>query len=213
MPTTPGELNKIAAAVADLLAREGNDALTAEELAAEIAETAVAVYEELQTKSYNLVVLGHFTLDGDSSYLAAVGPLSTRARQRARGVGEHFAWDYKTRTGTGKFMLVPLIRNPNEAWDEARQEALTEYEHHLSSITPEIGEPSYEPMRLGLSDEVRSRITADWQMDPETLARKFGPHCLCGRYPFAKTTHLGDPVTPGCPRHPEGRPGDRQGPG
>lgn len=202
MPTTPGELNKIAAAVADLLAREGNDALTAEELAAEIAETAVAVYEELQTKSYNLVVLGHFTLDGDSSYLAAVGPLSTRAPQRARGVGEHFAWDYKTRTGTGKFMLVPLIRNPNEAWDEVRREGLTEYVHHLSSITPEIGEPSYEPMRLGLSDEVRSRITADWQMDPDVLSRKFGPNCICG---------FSDKFA--CPRHPEGRPGDRQGPG
>lgn len=202
MSLTPGELNKIKSAVADaaadLLARDGNDNITAEELADQLAdavvETVLDTYEEIQAKSYNLIVLGHFTPGGDNSYIAAIGPLSSRAPQRARSVGEHFAWDYKTRRGTGKFMLVPLVRSPNEVWDEVRRGELAEYVHHLSSVTPEIGAPSYEPMRLGLSDEARSRITADWQMGPEVLSRKFGPNCICG---------FSDKFA--CPRHPEGR--------
>lgn len=120
MPLTPGELTKVGKLVADLLARPDNSELSAEELGREVAETIISAYEEAQAKSYNLIVLGHFRLESDKSYVAAVGPLSTRAPMRARGVGERFAWDYKTRTGTGKYTLVPLVRDPSEAWDEAR---------------------------------------------------------------------------------------------
>ena len=81
---TPGELKKIADSVADLLARESNDSLTAEELATEVAEKIVFEYEAAQAKSYNLIVLAHFTPGDGSFYTAAVGPLSTRAVQRAR---------------------------------------------------------------------------------------------------------------------------------
>lgn len=209
---TPGELSKLTKVVADLLGRESNSDLTAEELADEITSTLVEGYEEIQAKSYNLIVLGHFRLSETESYVAAVGPLSARAPQRARAVGERFAWDYKTRRGTGQFVLVPLVRDPARAWDDARLAEAGEYVHHLGSITPEMGEPSYEPMRFELSDQIRARISADWQMDPETLTRKAGPHCLCGRYTFASTTILGDPVTPGCPLHPEGRDSGTEGP-
>jgi len=116
----------VAKAAADLFAQDGNENKSAEELAEELAdamiESMVTTYEEIQAKSYNLIVLGHFRLDEDKSYVAAVGPLSTRAIARARGVGEHFAWDYKTRRGTGKFVSVPLIRDPNAAWDHLRKE-------------------------------------------------------------------------------------------
>lgn len=120
MALTPGELTKVGKLVADLLARPENEDLSAEELGREVAEAIITSYEEAQSKSYNMVVLGHFRLDDDTSYVAAVGPLSTRATARARGVGERFAWDYKTRTGSGKYVLVPLIRDPHQAWDEAR---------------------------------------------------------------------------------------------
>lgn len=121
-------MNKIRAAVASaaaaLLARESNEETTAESLAEELAEavteTVVEAYENIQAKSYNLVVVAHFQTPDGKSHATAVGPLSTRAAQRARDVGARFAWDYKTRTGTGKYVLVPLIRDPNEAWDEAR---------------------------------------------------------------------------------------------
>lgn len=120
MPLTPGELTKVGKLVADLLARPDNAELSAEELGREVAETIIGAYEEAQAKSYNLVVVAQFRLDDDQNYVAAVGPLSTRATQRARAVGERFAWDYKTRTGQGKYSLVPLVRDPNQAWDEAR---------------------------------------------------------------------------------------------
>lgn len=103
-------------AVASVLGDPGNAELSAEE----VAERAIAAYEAVQAKTHNMIVLGHFRLSETESYVAAVGPLSTRAQAAARGVGERFAWDYKTRKGTGKYVLVPLIRNPNEAWDEAR---------------------------------------------------------------------------------------------
>lgn len=205
MPT-PGELSKIAKAVADLLAREGNDALSAEELAAEIAEEIVSSYEEIQAKSYNMIVLGHFRLDDDTSYVAAVGPLSTRAKARAREVGERFAWDYKTRRGTGKFVLVPLIRNPAEAWDDVRLSHLLEYEGNMGSVTPGV-EPTYEPMRFELSDEVRARI-ASIQEASEPYYGTGEPYekgltCVCGLV----AVRLGEYP---CPRHPEGRGSERE---
>lgn len=103
-------------AVAKVLSDPQNAELTAEE----VAEKAIEAYEEAQASTHNLIVLGHFRLEDDRSYVAAVGPLSTRAVMRAKEVGERFAWDYKTRKGTGKYTLVPLIRDPNRAWDDVR---------------------------------------------------------------------------------------------
>lgn len=214
MPS-PGELKKIqkrvAEAAADLLSREGNDALSAEDLAEELASTVVeeviSAYEDIQAKSYNLVVLGHFRLSETESYTAAVGPLSTRASARARGVGERFAWDYKTRKGTGKFTLVPLIRNPNEAWDEARMAELTEYTSQLGSPVPGV-EASYDPMRFTLTPEILGEITPDWAPDEDFLKRKYGPACRCGRRTEVWHAEGGGVDDGVCPRHPEGREGD-----
>lgn len=203
---TPSELNKIKSAVAQaaagLLARDSNAETTAESLAEELADSVVEAmitkYEEIQAKSYNLVIVSSFRLPDGDVHTAAVGPLSTRAKQRARDVGERFAWDYKSRRGEGRYTLVPLVRNPSEAWDEARRAGLDEYVSTLGSITKGT-EPTYEPMRLDLDEAVRGRITADWQMDPEILRRKSGPACVCG------LDRTGELV---CPRHPEERRGD-----
>lgn len=155
---TPGELGKIRAAVAEaaaaLLARESNEETTAEALADELADSMIdamiSTYEEIQAKSYNLVVVASFKLPDSGVHTAAVGPLSTRAKQRARDLGERFAWDYKSRTGSGKYTLVPLIRNPGEAWDEARA-------HEVKGIA-------------ALNQLSRSALS----LDP------FGPACVCG---------------------------------
>jgi len=192
-------------AVADALSDPQNELLTAEE----VAERAISAYEEAQAKTHNLVVLGHFRLEDDTSYVAAVGPLSTRAVASARGVGEHFAWDYKTRRGTGKFVLVPLIRDPNRAWDEARNEGLEEFDKHLNSIVPGGDEPTYEAMRFEIPPGRRAEIVAEWQKDPEILSRKYAPGCVCGlseRYIKGNRGYskYGVP-TMDCPRHPEGR--------
>lgn len=134
---TPGELNKIKSAVAkaaaDLLARDENAEKSAEDIAEEISEAVteamVTAYEEIQAKAYNLVVVASFRLPEGNVHTAAVGPLSTRAKQRARELGERFAWDYKSRRGEGKYTLVPLVRNPNQAWDEARAQEVNALEY------------------------------------------------------------------------------------
>ncbi len=210
---TPSELSKIKAAAAEavaaLLARESNADTTAEELASDISEamtdTMIEMYEGFEDAKRNLVVLGHFRLDDDASYVAAVGPLSTAAPARARAVGERFAWDYKTRSGTGQYVLVPLIRDPAKAWDEARNAGLTEFDGHLGSITPGT-ETSYEPWRLHLPEEVRAAITADWQVDPEIFARATAAGCTCGlseRYITGNRGYSKHGIpTRECARHP-----------
>jgi len=184
-------------AVASVLGDPENADLTAEE----VAEKAIEAYEAEQAKTHNLIVLGHFRISETESYVAAVGPLSTRATARAREVGERFAWDYKTRRGTGQFVLVPLIRNPNEAWDEARVAQLVEYEGHMGSVTPGI-EPGYEPMRFDIPDEVRKRIAASVE---EVVENTAVPTCTCG---MDTTLIEAQSKYALCPRHPKGREGD-----
>lgn len=209
---TPGELNKLTKIVADLLARDSNTELTAEEVASEVTSAIVEAYEEIQAKNYNLIVLGHFTPGDGSHHVAAVGPLSTRAVQRARGIGERFAWDYKTRKGTGRFVLVPLVRNPNEAWDTARLGELGEFEKHLESVSGSDDEPTYEAMRFDIPALRRSEIVATWQQDPDILSKKYAPGCTCGlseRYITGNKGYSKHGVpTMECPRHPEGRDGE-----
>lgn len=181
MPT-PGELKKIAKVVADLLARESNSELSAEELAAEVSEAAISTFEEIRAKTHNMIILGHFRLDGDRSYVAAVGPLSTRAVTAAREMGEKFAWDWRTKRGTGKFVRVPLIRDPHAAWDAARAATAIETEQL------DLGESLEDALSLNMSDE---------------LTHRYGPVCVCGLPDRPRYNSLGDLASSGCQRHPE----------
>lgn len=183
MPTA-GELKKIAKVIADLLAREDNSERTAEELAAEISEAAISTYEDIKAKTHNLIVLGHFRLDDDTSYVAAVGPLSTRAAVAARNIGERFAWDWRTKRGTGKFVLVPLIRDTNAAWDAARAASSVETEQLA------IGQTLEDALSIHVDDQ---------------LSRKYGPVCVCGLPERPRRNSLGDLAALGCPVHLEGR--------
>jgi hypothetical protein len=209
---TPGELAKVSKQVADLLGRDSNSELTAEELADEITSQIISTYEEIQGAKYNLVVLGHFRLDDDSSYVTAVGPLSTRAVAAARGVGERFAWDWRTRRGTGKYVLVPLIRDPRDAWEAARNAGVPDEDtqEFMSCVTGESGS-SYEAMRFELSDEVRRAIKSNWDVDAELLKRHYGPVCICGLPEHPRYNSLGQSATTGCPVHPEGTTGGGEG--
>lgn len=188
-------------AVANILSDPENEGLTAEE----VAEKVISAYEEIHAATHNLIVLGHFRTSDTESYVAAVGPLSTTAPARARGVGERFAWDYKTRRGTGQFVLVPLVRDPAKAWDDARLSQLLEYEGQMGSVTPGI-EPGYEPMRFELPDAVRARITANEATSEPYYAsgtpyNEVGATCACGVRSVREGKYP-------CPLHPEGREGD-----
>jgi hypothetical protein len=103
-------------AVAAVLMDPENSDLSAEE----VAERAIAALDGQRAKTHNLIVVGRFAFPEQETFQAAVGPLSTRASKAAISVGERFAWDYKSKTGTGRFMLLPLLRDPGRAWDYAR---------------------------------------------------------------------------------------------
>lgn len=198
--------SRIVKAVADVLSDPENAALSAEE----VAEKVIDVYEARTADTHNLIVLGWFTDGEGEPYIAAVGPLSTKAPARARSLGERFAWDYKTKSGTGRYMLIPLIRHPDRAWDEARVAGLREYDQHLGSVTPGI-EPSYEPMRFEIPSATRDAITASWTVDPEIFARASAAACTCGLPDHPRYNSLGNPATQGCQRHPEGTDGSGDG--
>lgn len=193
MSPTPGELKRIAKVVADLLARSENSELTAEELAAEVSEAAISTFEEIRANTHNMIILGHFRLDGDQSFVAAVGPLSTRASVAAREIGERFAWDWRTKRGTGKFVRVPLIRDPRAAWDAARGATPIDTEHL------EIGAALEDALSINVQDQ---------------LSRRYGPTCICGLPDHPRYNSLGDAATMVCPLHPERtHEGEQQGAG
>lgn len=181
---TPGEIRKISKTVADLLSRDSNTELTSEELAAEVSEAAISLYEEMRSKTHNMIVLGHFRLEDDSSFVAAVGPVSTRAPAAARSIGEKFAWDWRTKRGTGHYVLVPLVRDPNEAWDTARSEQVRSITDHLDL------------------DHVEGEGNTYFATGSSPYQRH--PACVCG----TRAVREGVLV---CVRHPDGR-GDGERP-
>lgn len=141
-------------AVAKVLADEANADLTAEE----VAEKAIEAYEEVLSRTHRLIALGHFTYPDRGQFVAAAGPLSTRAAKAARELGAGFAWDWKTRRGEGKFLLVPLVRHPRDAWNAAR----------------DLLDPAGAALRDAF-DAVPGDVTS----------RRYGPTCTCG-LPTAK---------------------------
>lgn len=63
------------------------------------------------------VVLGPFhaplKLTNPERFEAATAKPCTQARE----AGQHLAWDTKTGTGRGRFMLAPAFMKPRDAWD------------------------------------------------------------------------------------------------
>lgn len=68
-------------------------------------------------EAVHTVVLGPFRsplkLSDEERFQEAV----KRPCAAARDAGQHLAWDSKTGTGSGKFMLAPAFMKPREAWD------------------------------------------------------------------------------------------------
>lgn len=85
-------------------------------------------------EAVHTVVLGPFRspllLRDEERFREAV----TRPCAAARDAGQHLAWDSKTGTGSGKFMLAPAFMKPREAWDFYRPEKRADIEHITESI-------------------------------------------------------------------------------
>lgn len=115
-------------AVADLLNNPENDSKTAEE----VAELAIQALDDCRGRTHRIAVVGQIQYGPqEPTYTVALGPFSSRGhldspekfRQAtqggtaARDAGRYLAWDTKTGTGKGRFMLVPVFRSARDAWD------------------------------------------------------------------------------------------------
>lgn len=88
------------------------------------------------------VVLGPFrargTLDTEEKFLTAI-----QGGTAAREAGQHVAWDTKTGTGRGRFMLAPAFRTGRDAWDFFRGEGPA---GDITQAVTQIRSPHFGPV-------------------------------------------------------------------
>lgn len=80
------------------------------------------------------VVLGPFYAPHQLSSEGRFREAVAKPCRDAREAGRRLAWDYKTGTGRGRFMLAPAFMKPNEAWDFFRPDRRPDMQHITSSI-------------------------------------------------------------------------------
>lgn len=88
--------------------------------------------DERRSRTHRLAVVGQIQYGPQSAtHTVVLGPFSARGildtpakferaiegGTAARNAGQHLAWDSKSGTGRGRFMLVPAFRRPQDAWD------------------------------------------------------------------------------------------------
>lgn len=105
----------------------------------------IAVVGQIQygpQEAVHTVVLGPFrargTLDSQAKFLTAI-----QGGTAAREAGQHLAWDTKTGTGRGRFMLAPAFRTGRDAWDFFRGEGPAE---DIAQAATEIRSPHFGPV-------------------------------------------------------------------
>lgn len=80
------------------------------------------------------VVLGPFyapqAIDTEENFRAAVAKPCRDAREPA----QHLAWDARTGTGRGRFMLAPAFLKPRDAWNFFRPDRRPDMQHITESI-------------------------------------------------------------------------------
>lgn len=92
----------------------------------------IELVEEHQASTLRLLVVGQIQYaDQEQVYTVALGPFGARgkldtpekfrsaaeASTAAHEKGGRLAWDVKTGQGRGRYMVVPLLRTPRDAWD------------------------------------------------------------------------------------------------
>lgn len=127
--TDPENENRSAEEVAQLVIDELDDLRATTHRLAVVGQIAYGPQEPTHT-----VVLGPFRsplkLSDDERFNDAV----TRPCTAARDAGRHLAWDSKTGTGSGRFMLAPAFMKPRDAWDFYRPAKRNDMQHITESI-------------------------------------------------------------------------------
>jgi hypothetical protein len=132
--------------LAKILSDPENEQRSAEEL----AQLIIDELDDLRSASHRLAVVGQISYGPQGETHAVVlgpfrAPLQLRDEQRfgdaltrpctsARDAGRHLAWDSKTGTGRGRFMLAPAFMKPRDAWDFYRPEKRADMQHITETI-------------------------------------------------------------------------------
>lgn len=126
--------------------------------AEEVADLCVSALDDVRARSHRLavvgqiqyrpqepaqtVVLGPFsargTLDSQEKFLTAI-----QGGTAAREAGQHLAWDTKTGTGKGRFMLAPAFRTGRDAYDFFRGQGPAE---DIAQAVTQIRSPHFGPV-------------------------------------------------------------------
>lgn len=118
--------------------------------AEEIAQLCIDELDSLRASTHRLAVVGQISYGPpEAVHTVVLGPfrsplkLSDEERLKAalerpcttaRDAGRHLAWDSKTGTGSGRFLLAPAFMKPRDAWDFVRPERRADMQHITESI-------------------------------------------------------------------------------
>ena len=117
----------------------------------EIAEACIQALDDIRAKTHRLAVVGQIRYGPqEATHTVVLGPFSARGildtqekfkrategGTAAREAGQHLAWDSKTGTGEGRFMLVPAFFKPRDAWDFHRGPAKRDSEPMNMLVPP-----------------------------------------------------------------------------
>lgn len=80
------------------------------------------------------VVLGPFRASLKLTTEDRLEEVLKRPNVAAREAGQHLAWDSKTGTGSGRFMLAPAFMKPRDAWDFYRPAKRVDLENITESL-------------------------------------------------------------------------------
>lgn len=117
MPTDP-EVTAAVKAIVPIL-NEDHDGLNSAAVAKLVAKAALDAAEATRNKNAKFGAVAQINLpDGELNHFL-VGPFSTELK--ARTAAEGFAWDPKSKTGRGRFMVIPIVNKPADAWDAIRK--------------------------------------------------------------------------------------------
>ncbi|MDT0442291.1 hypothetical protein [Streptomyces johnsoniae] len=173
-------------AVADLLSSPENENRTAEE----VAELVVELVQEELARTNRVAVVAQIQEGPRPPMVVALGPFSARGildtpgkflkavsgGTAARTAGEGLAWNPSTKVGRGRFMLVPILRTPRDAWLFYGQ-------------LPEDERPDEGDLYAA------AREMTAW--NPEAIE----PACVCGLTHVHPCPQCGQPNTHHCYRH------------
>ena len=140
---------KIVGAIADIL-EEADEDITKypnqEDVAEAIFELVVSMLEEAEAKKKQVVIVGQIHLPRrEKPSVVALGPFGARAEKATEAAGGQLAWDTKSGTGMGRYMVVPAFPSARAAWDHHRV-SVQEIEEELLTMNEIQRTISYGPV-------------------------------------------------------------------